>query len=94
MTATFTRMDQSTAEEWAAIGAETSRNQGRVADRILMLKPTREGNTILLAWRGGDRPGREELERRAVAIEAKFDLPARKWLKLLQNLPERLPTAA
>ncbi|MCX6522251.1 MAG: HD domain-containing protein [Actinobacteria bacterium] len=37
MTATFTRMDQSTAEEWAAIGAETSRNQGRVADRILML---------------------------------------------------------
>lgn len=64
------------------------------ADRMLMLKPTREGNTILLAWRGGDRPGREELERRAVAIEAKFDLPARKWLKLLQNLPERLPTAA
>jgi predicted HD phosphohydrolase len=37
MTATFTRMDQSTAEEWAVIGAETSRNQGRVADRILML---------------------------------------------------------
>jgi len=37
MTATFTRMDQSTAEEWAVIGAETTRNQGRVADRILML---------------------------------------------------------
>lgn len=37
MTDTFTRMDQSTAEQWAVIGAETSANQGRVADRILML---------------------------------------------------------
>ena len=37
MTATFTRMDQSTAEEWAHIGAESYKNQGRVADRILML---------------------------------------------------------
>jgi predicted HD phosphohydrolase len=37
MAATFTRMDQSTAEEWAVIGAETSQNQGRVADRVLDL---------------------------------------------------------
>ncbi len=37
MAATFTRMDESTAEQWAVIGEETSRNQGRVADRILML---------------------------------------------------------
>jgi predicted HD phosphohydrolase len=37
MTATFTRMDESTAEEWAHIGAESFKNQGRVADRILML---------------------------------------------------------
>jgi predicted HD phosphohydrolase len=37
MTATFTRMDESTAEEWAHIGAESSKNQGRVADRVLML---------------------------------------------------------
>jgi predicted HD phosphohydrolase len=34
---TFTRMDESTAEEWAHIGAETRANQARVADRILML---------------------------------------------------------
>ena len=33
----FTRMDESTAEQWAVIGRETSANQGRVADRILML---------------------------------------------------------
>jgi predicted HD phosphohydrolase len=37
MTDTFTRMDESTAEQWAVIGKETARNQGRVADRILML---------------------------------------------------------
>src|SRR5690606_24788194 len=37
MADTFTRMDESTAEQWAHIGAETNRNQGRVADRILML---------------------------------------------------------
>jgi len=35
--ASFTSMDTSTAEEWAVVGAETSRNQGRVADRVLML---------------------------------------------------------
>jgi predicted HD phosphohydrolase len=34
---TFTRMDQSTAEEWAVIGAESAANQGRVAERVLGL---------------------------------------------------------
>ncbi len=34
---TFTRMDASTAEEWALIGAETREHQGRVADRVLGL---------------------------------------------------------
>jgi len=34
---TFTRMDESTAEEWATIGMETAKNQSRVADRVLML---------------------------------------------------------
>jgi len=28
-------MDESTAEQWAIIGSETSKNQGRVADRVL-----------------------------------------------------------
>lgn len=37
MTTSFTSMDTSTAEQWAVIGAETARNQGRVADRILGL---------------------------------------------------------
>jgi predicted HD phosphohydrolase len=34
---TFTRMDESTPEEWAEIGAEHAKNFGRTADRILML---------------------------------------------------------
>jgi predicted HD phosphohydrolase len=35
MATTFTRMDQSTADEWAVIGKETFEHQGRVADRVL-----------------------------------------------------------
>ena len=37
MADTFTRMDESTLEQWMVIGAETSANQGRVADRILAM---------------------------------------------------------
>src|SRR3982074_2235606 len=33
----FTRMDESTAEQWAVIGAETMQNQPRVADSVLAL---------------------------------------------------------
>lgn len=32
---TFTRMDESTAEQWAVIGAETMKNHPRVAERVL-----------------------------------------------------------
>ena len=35
MTNTFTRMDHSTAEQWAVIGKETFEHQGRVAERSL-----------------------------------------------------------
>ncbi len=34
-TGRFTRMDESTAEQWAVIGAETIANQGRVAEQVL-----------------------------------------------------------
>ena len=38
MTATtFTRMDESTAEQWAVIGKETFKNQGRVAEQVLSM---------------------------------------------------------
>jgi predicted HD phosphohydrolase len=37
MTETFTRMDESTAEQWAVIGAEHAKAQPVVADRVLTL---------------------------------------------------------
>jgi predicted HD phosphohydrolase len=37
MAKTFTRMDESTQEEWMEIGRQTFANQGRVADAILTL---------------------------------------------------------
>jgi len=46
MTATsFTRMDESTAEQWAVIGVETMNNQPRVADEILSMLDRLEGVT-------------------------------------------------
>jgi predicted HD phosphohydrolase len=36
-TSSFTSMDTSTAEQWAVIGAETAKNQSRVAERILWM---------------------------------------------------------
>jgi predicted HD phosphohydrolase len=45
MATTFTRMDESTAEQWAVIGAETMRNQPRVADEILSMLERLEGIT-------------------------------------------------
>jgi predicted HD phosphohydrolase len=37
MAQTFTRMDESTAEQWGVIGQATFENQGRVADRTLAM---------------------------------------------------------
>jgi predicted HD phosphohydrolase len=37
MTTTFTRMDQSTAEEWAVIGAEHVKDQPRTAETVLTM---------------------------------------------------------
>jgi len=37
MSTTFTRMDESTADDWAVIGRETYANQGRVAESVLAM---------------------------------------------------------
>src|ERR1700676_2428985 len=37
MTTSFPSMDASTGEQWAVIGAETVKHQGRVADRVLAM---------------------------------------------------------
>jgi predicted HD phosphohydrolase len=45
MAATFTRMDESTAEQWGVIGAETAKNQPRVAEQFLTMLRQLEGIT-------------------------------------------------
>lgn len=57
------------------------------ADQVWSLRPTREGNTVVVAGRGVAVPPREELQARASVIEERFghlNLPARKWLRLVR----------
>lgn len=54
---------------------------------VCSLRPTREGNCVVLAGRGLRAPGRGTLLERAAAIEARFGahgLPARKWVRMLR----------
>ena len=53
--------------------------------RVATLKPTSEGNTIVLAWKGFEMPEREVLAQRAETLQTRFALPARKWVKLLST---------
>ena len=50
-------------------------------DALWSFKPTREGNTVVLAQRTPTRPKRTELALRAEAIQARWDLPTTKWLR-------------
>ena len=51
---------------------------------VWAFKPTREGNTIVLAQRSVVRPKREALQLRAQEIETRFGLPASKWLRVFK----------
>ena len=53
-------------------------------DAVWAFKPTREGNTIVLAQRTLSRPKREQLVAAAERIEAKWGLPATKWLRVFK----------
>jgi spermidine synthase len=55
-------------------------------DQVWSLRPTREGNTVVIAARGVAVPGREELSSRAATNERSPGLPARKWLRLVRPL--------
>ncbi len=54
------------------------------AGSVLSLKPTREGNTVVLAMKHVTVPGAAELARRAENIETRWQLPARKWLRMMR----------
>jgi spermidine synthase len=51
---------------------------------IWAFRPTREGNTVVLAQREPTRPQRAELSQQASGIESRWGLPAKKWLRLFQ----------
>ena len=53
-------------------------------DALWAFKPTREGNTVVLAQRTPSRPKRTELAARAEAIQARWDLPPAKWLRVFK----------
>lgn len=54
------------------------------AHAVWTFKPTREGNTVVLAQRSARRPKREVLQARADAIEARWGLPAGQWLRVFK----------
>lgn len=56
------------------------------ADALWAFKPTREGNTVVLAQHTPSRPARDVLAARATLIEAHTGLPAQKWLKVFKPL--------
>ena len=54
------------------------------AGAVWAFKPTREGNTVVLALRAPQRPTRAQLSDRAEVIEARWALPAKKWLRVFK----------
>jgi len=53
-------------------------------DAVWAFKPTREGNTIVLAQRTPQRPTRVQLVARADDIQSRWGLPAPKWLRVFK----------
>ncbi|MDO9404762.1 MAG: spermidine synthase [Polaromonas sp.] len=51
---------------------------------VWAFRPTREGNTVVLAQRDPVRPERAQLLARADDIESRWGLPAKKWLRLFK----------
>lgn len=68
--------ERSGARIAAAFGAASMRS----------FKPTREGNAIVLAMKQVTVPGQRDLARRAENIETRWQLPARKWLRILRGV--------
>ncbi|MET0210563.1 MAG: spermidine synthase [Burkholderiaceae bacterium] len=54
------------------------------ADAVWAFKPTREGNTVVLAQRTAQHPKRATLADRAQTIQTRWGLPAPKWLRVFK----------
>ena len=51
---------------------------------VWAFRPTKEGNTVVLAQREPSRPERADLLNKASEIESRCGLPAKKWLRLFK----------
>ena len=51
---------------------------------VWAFKPTREGNTVVLAQRTASRPQRDALAEQAQAVQTRWGLPAPKWLRVFK----------
>ncbi|MDD2845904.1 MAG: spermidine synthase [Rhodoferax sp.] len=58
-------------------------------DAVWIFKPTREGNAVVLAQRTATHPKRAELQERGEAIQARWDLPAAQWARVLKPLASK-----
>jgi spermidine synthase len=56
------------------------------AQAVWAFKPTREGNTVVLAQRSASRPRREVLLPRAEIIQTLWGLPASKWVRTFKPM--------
>jgi spermidine synthase len=64
--------------------------------QVWSLRPTRQGNTVVVAGRNVVVPERAALVARAAHIESRFGdlgLPARRWLRLVRPYAPTAPTA-
>jgi spermidine synthase len=61
--------------------------QAFAGGQVFGLRPTREGNTVVVASAAPELPSREEMSQRARYIEDHWKLPAGKWLRMIRALP-------
>jgi spermidine synthase len=71
------------------------RSAGRIArvfgdGQVQSMRPTREGNTIVVGLKNESMPERTVLASRADTIESRYKLPARKWLRMIRPLAQTL----
>jgi len=55
-------------------------------EAVWAFKPTREGNTVVMAQFTPTRPNRERLMARASVIEARWGLPATRWARVVKPM--------
>ena len=60
-------------------------------EALWAFKPTREGNTVVLAQRTPLRPSREVLAERSETIQTRWGLPATKWMRVFKPLATSTP---